>query len=102
MKIRQIDRLSLLKTTHRVSLPNDDLPFGNTKPALLINVLLLPVAMVDAFDCDVEALVLFFHLCPVLDNGLDDMGIYLKMCICIGKLYLTLSLAGPYYLPLYL
>jgi hypothetical protein len=61
------------------------------------------MAMLDAFDCDVEALVLFFHLCPaVLDDGLDDMGIYLKMCMCIGKLYLTLSLAGPYYLPLYL
>jgi hypothetical protein len=30
--------------------------------------------MLDAFDCDVEALVLFFHLCPVLDDGLDNMG----------------------------
>jgi hypothetical protein len=56
-------------------LPNDDLPFGNTKPALLINVLLLPVAMLDAFDRDVEALVvLFFHFCPVLDDCLDAMG----------------------------
>jgi hypothetical protein len=55
-------------------LPNDDLPFGKRKPALLINVLLLPVAMLDAFDRDVEALVLFFHLYPVLDNCFDDMG----------------------------
>jgi hypothetical protein len=58
--------------------------------------------MLDAFDCDVEALVLFFHLGPGLDNGVDGMGIYLKMCMCIGKLYLTLSLAGPYNSPLYL
>ncbi len=51
-------------------MPNDEIPFGNTKPALLINVLLLTMAMLDAFDCDVEALVLFFHLCPaVLDDG---------------------------------
>jgi hypothetical protein len=102
IKIWQIDCLSLLKTTHRVSLPNDDLPFGNTKPALHINVLVLPVAMLGAFDRDVEALVLFFHLSLVLHDCLDDMGVYLKMWMCIGKLYLTRSLAGPYYLPLYL
>jgi hypothetical protein len=54
-------------------LPDDDLPFGNTKPALLINVLLRPVAMLDAFDCDVEALVTFFHLCPVIDSCLDHI-----------------------------
>ena len=74
IKIWQFDRLSLLKTTHRVSSPNDDLPFGHMKPALLIKVLVLPVAMLDVFDRDVEALVSVFCLFPVLDDRLNDMG----------------------------
>ena len=94
----------------KVSLPNDDIPFGNTKPALFINVSLLPVAMLDALDHDAEALVLFFQLSPVLDDCLHGIGkcwfhifsFYLKMRACIGKLHLSLSLAGPYYSPLYL
>jgi hypothetical protein len=62
------------RSLFRVPSNDDDLLFGNTKQALLINVFLLLVAMLDAFDRNVEALVLFFHLCPVLDNYLDDIG----------------------------
>ena len=59
-----------IKILQKVSLPNDDIPFGNTKPALFINMSLLQVAMLDAFDHDAEALVLLFQLSPVLDNCL--------------------------------
>jgi hypothetical protein len=80
---------------------NDDLPFIDTKPALHIDVLLLPVVIPDAFVNEVlEALVrTLLHLFPVPDGRLEpDMG---KLWFprygvlfenAIGKLNFTLSL----------
>jgi hypothetical protein len=69
--------LVIAENYSQISSPNDDLRFGNMKPSLCINVLFIPSSsMLDAFDRVVKPLVPFFHLCPVIDGCLDDMGKY--------------------------
>jgi hypothetical protein len=53
-----------------------------------MHVILLPVAILNAFDCDVEALATLLHLITVSDDCLEDRGKCFRQVIwhCIDDL----------------